>query len=117
MSLTSINVAARERGDKSAMTDAELVARYDGRVPRYTSYPTAPHFTPAVGAATYAAWLHPPQADALGGGDGGRRLPQHQPGEDMPGALATGGRVADGRGSGGGHGGAPEMHKSIVLAF
>ena len=27
------------------MTDAELVARYDGRVPRYTSYPTAPHFT------------------------------------------------------------------------
>ena len=33
------------------MTDAELVARYDGRVPRYTSYPTAPHFSPAVGAA------------------------------------------------------------------
>ena len=32
------------------MTDAELVARYDGRVPRYTSYPTAPHFSPAVGA-------------------------------------------------------------------
>ncbi len=39
------------------MTDAELVARYDGRVPRYTSYPTAPHFSPAIGAETYAAWL------------------------------------------------------------
>lgn len=27
------------------------------RIPRYTSYPTAPHFSPAVGAAQYAAWL------------------------------------------------------------
>lgn len=26
-------------------------------VPRYTSYPTAPHFSPAVGAETYADWL------------------------------------------------------------
>ncbi len=26
-------------------------------VPRYTSYPTAPHFTPAVRPETYAAWL------------------------------------------------------------
>src|SRR5579862_7202883 len=26
-------------------------------VPRYTSYPTAPHFSPAVGPQTYAAWL------------------------------------------------------------
>jgi oxygen-independent coproporphyrinogen III oxidase len=26
-------------------------------VPRYTSYPTAPHFTGAVGPETYAAWL------------------------------------------------------------
>ncbi len=34
-----------------------LVARYDGRVPRYTSYPTAPHFTPAVGPTVYARWL------------------------------------------------------------
>ncbi len=57
MTLTNINVAPAGRGDKSAMTDAELVARYDGRVPRYTSYPTAPHFTPAVDGATYAEWL------------------------------------------------------------
>ena len=30
-------------------------------VPRYTSYPTAPHFMPSVGADIYASWL-----DALG---------------------------------------------------
>ncbi len=34
-----------------------LIARYDRRVPRYTSYPTAPHFSDAVGAATAAGWL------------------------------------------------------------
>ena len=32
-------------------------ARLDERLPRYTSYPTAPHFTPQIGADTYAAWL------------------------------------------------------------
>ncbi|MBM1170823.1 oxygen-independent coproporphyrinogen III oxidase [Microvirga arabica] len=35
----------------------ELIARYDQRVPRYTSYPTAPHFSPDVQAATYSQWL------------------------------------------------------------
>ncbi|PVE22093.1 oxygen-independent coproporphyrinogen III oxidase [Microvirga sp. KLBC 81] len=35
----------------------ELIARYDQRVPRYTSYPTAPHFKPDVDSATYAKWL------------------------------------------------------------
>jgi oxygen-independent coproporphyrinogen-3 oxidase len=33
-------------------------------VPRYTSYPTAPHFTAAVGPATYADWLTALPADA-----------------------------------------------------
>ncbi len=37
--------------------DARLLAKYDRPVPRYTSYPTAPHFTGAVGADDYAAWL------------------------------------------------------------
>ncbi|MFO1111620.1 MAG: oxygen-independent coproporphyrinogen III oxidase [Bradyrhizobium sp.] len=27
------------------------------RLPRYTSYPTAPHFSPAIGPGTYADWL------------------------------------------------------------
>ncbi|HYD29400.1 MAG TPA: oxygen-independent coproporphyrinogen III oxidase [Azospirillaceae bacterium] len=35
-----------------------LLAKYDGlRVPRYTSFPTAPHFTPQAGAENYRAWL------------------------------------------------------------
>jgi oxygen-independent coproporphyrinogen-3 oxidase len=34
-----------------------LLDAYGGRAPRYTSYPTAAQFTPAVDAATYAKWL------------------------------------------------------------
>jgi oxygen-independent coproporphyrinogen-3 oxidase len=36
---------------------ADLIAKYDRRVPRYTSYPTAPHFSDAVTAEAYARWL------------------------------------------------------------
>ena len=35
----------------------ELLAKYARPVPRYTSYPTAPHFGPAVGRGTYRGWL------------------------------------------------------------
>src|SRR4026207_2088475 len=35
----------------------ELVKRYSAPVPRYTSYPTAPHFSSEVGPETYRAWL------------------------------------------------------------
>ncbi|MEK9725277.1 MAG: hypothetical protein VW405_17595 [Rhodospirillaceae bacterium] len=34
-----------------------LIERYGGAVPRYTSYPTAPHFHTGVDAAAYARWL------------------------------------------------------------
>ncbi len=34
-----------------------LVERYDRPTPRYTSYPTAPHFRGDVGPSTYASWL------------------------------------------------------------
>lgn len=34
-----------------------LVAKYNGRAPRYTSYPTAVQFTPEVTADTYRRWL------------------------------------------------------------
>ncbi len=30
---------------------------FDARVPRYTSYPTAPHFSPATGAEDFARWI------------------------------------------------------------
>lgn len=36
---------------------AALASKYDGRAPRYTSYPTAVQFTPDIGAATYRGWL------------------------------------------------------------
>lgn len=35
----------------------EPLRPYDRPVPRYTSYPTAPHFHPGVGPETYARWL------------------------------------------------------------
>ena len=47
------------------MQDA-LIERLSAPVPRYTSYPTAPHFTESLGAETYADWL--------AGLDGGNRL-------------------------------------------
>ncbi len=34
-----------------------LIAKYEGRVPRYTSYPTAPHFRAVVGDGWYRDWL------------------------------------------------------------
>jgi len=34
-----------------------LLRKYDQRVPRYTSYPTAPHFSARVGAGEYRRWL------------------------------------------------------------
>ncbi len=34
-----------------------LLAKYDQRVPRYTSYPTAPQFHAGVDAGSYRAWL------------------------------------------------------------
>jgi len=43
---------------KDYMMNAGLVARYgQERLPRYTSYPTAPHFSNAVDPRTYAEWL------------------------------------------------------------
>ncbi len=40
-----------------------LASRYDLRVPRYTSYPTAPHFSDEIGATDYGAWLGELAAD------------------------------------------------------
>jgi oxygen-independent coproporphyrinogen-3 oxidase len=37
--------------------DTEFLAKYDRGVPRYTSYPTAPHFTERIGAGDYGRWL------------------------------------------------------------
>ena len=42
---------------KAEFVSPELVERYSKPVPRYTSYPTAPHFHPGVDNATYRGWL------------------------------------------------------------
>jgi oxygen-independent coproporphyrinogen-3 oxidase len=39
------------------MQKNELIARYEAPVPRYTSYPTAPHFGDGITAANYRDWL------------------------------------------------------------
>lgn len=36
---------------------AQQLASAERNVPRYTSYPTAPHFGPDIGAETYGSWL------------------------------------------------------------
>ena len=42
-----------------------IIEKYDARVPRYTSYPTAPHFSPAVDAGVYGGWLAALPDDAV----------------------------------------------------
>jgi oxygen-independent coproporphyrinogen-3 oxidase len=54
--LTRINSGLSPAGDNASM-NLELIQKYGGAVPRYTSYPTAPHFGPGVTASDYAAWL------------------------------------------------------------
>jgi oxygen-independent coproporphyrinogen-3 oxidase len=46
------------------MTTASLIAKYDRPVPRYTSYPTAPHFHAGIDPATHADWLAALSPDA-----------------------------------------------------
>ncbi len=48
----------------SGLTTRDLIERYDAHAPRYTSYPTAAQFTPAIGAGQWADWL---KAAPLGG--------------------------------------------------
>src|SRR4051794_28867083 len=69
-----ISVTARRPGARhsagmtihtaTALNAARLIAKYDGRTPRYTSYPTAVQFTPEVTAQTYRRWLSELPEDA-----------------------------------------------------
>ncbi|THV20186.1 oxygen-independent coproporphyrinogen III oxidase [Peteryoungia ipomoeae] len=47
--------------------NAEIIRRYgESRLPRYTSYPTAPRFSASIGAGTYRDWLMAvPQAEPV----------------------------------------------------
>ena len=45
----------------------DLIAEYaEQRLPRYTSYPTAPHFNVGVSAVTYGQWLGARAPDTVG---------------------------------------------------
>ena len=63
--LILLKVAARQKAHTGRMKQIDRLRSlglFDARVPRYTSYPTAPVFSPAVGAAHQAqalAALHP----------------------------------------------------------
>ena len=60
-----MHVLSAARADPAL--NAALLARYgDQRLPRYTSYPTAPHFGPAIGEAQYRRWLRDLPAAATG---------------------------------------------------
>ena len=64
--------------DKRVATDDSeldrLIAKYGGRVPRYTSYPTAVQFSAAIGAVDYTHWLA-----GLGRADGAISIYIHVP--------------------------------------
>lgn len=51
-------------GDSGPPGDDALVARYARRLPRYTSYPAATHFSAGVTADDYARWLAQTPTDA-----------------------------------------------------
>jgi oxygen-independent coproporphyrinogen-3 oxidase len=53
-------------GNDPAMTNSAFDKYLTERIPRYTSYPTAPHFSAAVGPAVYRDWLRAlPDTDRL----------------------------------------------------
>src|SRR5581483_7640481 len=46
-----------DRGRCMATHTPDIVRRHAAPVPRYTSYPTAPHFSPRIGELHYVSWL------------------------------------------------------------
>lgn len=62
-----VKAAARDRGDHAGMNMIDAFRRhglFDARVPRYTSYPTAPHFSAEVGPDHACDWLRAVPAGA-----------------------------------------------------
>jgi oxygen-independent coproporphyrinogen-3 oxidase len=51
-------------GQKGFAMNETLLQKYTGAAPRYTSYPTAPHFGPQVNCDIYARWLGELRDDA-----------------------------------------------------
>ena len=53
----AVQTLCASRQPQGLRPSAGLIARYDGRAPRYTSYPPATQFTPDLTAEDYAQWL------------------------------------------------------------
>jgi oxygen-independent coproporphyrinogen-3 oxidase len=49
---------------RTAQLDDHLIVGFNERIPRYTSYPTATHFSTSVGTDTYERWLEALAVDA-----------------------------------------------------
>lgn len=48
------------------LTQLKRLGLFDARVPRYTSYPTAPHFKPGLGPETLSKWIQAiPEGDKI----------------------------------------------------
>ena len=62
--MTQVNAGADARFITHLMNEFQLLARYPGNTPRYTSFPTAPHFEAAQGGQLYESWLAALPADA-----------------------------------------------------
>lgn len=63
--MTFVNASSRDDKRQCGML-AQQLASAERTVPRYTSYPTAPHFGPGIDANIYASWLEGlPASEAL----------------------------------------------------
>jgi len=62
--MQTVKTCSNERSRRTDLPAAVSLSLAERSVPRYTSYPTAPHFSPAVQAGTYAEWLSQLPADA-----------------------------------------------------
>lgn len=50
--------------DMNTQSDLQRLGLFDARAPRYTSYPTAPHFAPGVGPGQFLEWIEAVPAGA-----------------------------------------------------
>ncbi|MFJ1269343.1 oxygen-independent coproporphyrinogen III oxidase [Legionella lytica] len=57
--IPSVTKSLYNNGDGMFLNDIseQLILNYEGQIPRYTSYPTAPHFSPEINSAIYSQWL------------------------------------------------------------
>jgi len=64
--IKAARLVLEDRNLMTAYTQLKRMGLFDARVPRYTSYPTAPHFSADVGVAQSAEWINTlPEGDKI----------------------------------------------------